>query len=358
MKNEFRGWLRLLAAVIPLLGLLIFVNCYFDPANIFHNVSRPIADSLMDGKATFITSGNMNERLVKQYMIEDMAEHVDCLVIGPSTIFGVRKEHTGEESYYNLGVSGADFYDIMAQFALLDINEKKADRIIICMDTTLFNGTLYQSLTRNAPWKPYAQYMLDVLDGKQPTVPERDTSAERTEQFRQLFSITYFQSCMEYIKANGSLKIPRWGVADAEYEGAYYLPDGSMVYGSTKEEDTLAIVKDSATNYDLDYQFTAYGHLSVQSKTYFDKLIGHLQEQGTEVDLFICPLCPTLWDRCDGEHYPILQEVEDFAYEMAGKYNLQVIGSHNPYQVGISDGDYYDARHIKHDRLEAFFDFN
>lgn len=358
MREKFRTWLRLLIVIIPLLGFLIFVNCFFDPANIFHDVSRPIADSLMSGKATFITSGNMNERLVKQYMIEDMPDRVDCITIGPSTILGIRKEHTGAESYYNLGVSGADFYDIMAQFALLDINKKKADRIIICMDTYSFNEALYQSLTRNAPWKPYARYMMEVLDGKQPGVPERDTSAERTEQFRQMFSITYFQSCIEYIKANSSLQIPRWGVADEGYSGAYYLPDGSIVYGSTKAEDTLGTVIDSANSYDLDYQFTAYGHCSVQSKTYFEKLIQYLQKQGTEVDLFICPLCPTLWDRCDGEHYPIVQEVEDFAHEMAEKYNLRVIGSHNPYQVGITDGDYYDARHIKHDRMEAFFDFN
>ena len=112
MKNERLKWLRIAAVAIPLLMLLVFVNCYFDPANLFHNVSRSIADSLLEGNATYITSGNMNERRVKQYIIEDMPDEVDCVALGSSLMFGIRKEHVGTDSFYNLGVSGADFYDI------------------------------------------------------------------------------------------------------------------------------------------------------------------------------------------------------------------------------------------------------
>ncbi|MBE5874884.1 MAG: hypothetical protein E7287_10860 [Lachnospiraceae bacterium] len=358
MRDKFRTWLRLLIVVIPLLGFLIFVNCFFDPANIFHNVSRPIADSLLSGKATFITSGNMNERLVKQYFIEDMPEQTECITVGPSTIFGIRSEHVGTKSYYNLGVSGADFYDVVAQFALLDINEKKVDRVIFCMDNYFFNESLYGSFTRNAPWKPYAEYMMGTLDGKSMQIPKRDTKAERIEQFRQLFSITYFQSCIDYIKTNGSLKIARWGEAKEQYEGAYYLPDGSMIYAKDyRENTTVSDVTNAANGYDMDYQFTPYAYCNARSMEYFEKLIVYLQEQGTEVDLFLCPLCPTLWDRYDEERYPILPQIEAFAHEMADKYGLDVIGSYNPYELGISDEDFHDARHIKHDRLEAFFDF-
>ena len=358
MKRKFCVWLRLLVVVIPLLGFLIFVNCFFDPANLFHNVSRPIADSLMGGNATFITSGNMNERLVKQYIIEDMPEQVECVAVGPSTMFGIRKEHTGTNSYYNLGVSGADFYDMMAQFALLEINDKKVDRVIFCVDSYFFNSTLYHSFTRNAPWRPYAEYMMELLDGESPKVPKRDTKAEQVEQFKQMFSITYFQSCIDYIKSNGSLQIPRWGVVDEQYDGAYYLPDGSMVYAKSYETTTVDAVLDAANSYDMDYQFTAYGHISEESKKYFEKLIVYLQEQGTEVDLFLCPICPALWDRYDEAVYPILPEVEAFMHEMADRYDMDVIGSYNPYLLGIPNEAFHDARHLKHKKLEEYFDFN
>lgn len=101
--------------------------------------------------------------------------------------------------------------------------------------------------------------------------------------------------------------------------------------------------------------------LNKRNKAYFDKLIKYLTDQGIEIEFFLCPLCPTLWDRLaigitDCQYY-ILDEIESHVREIAGKYNIKVTGSYNPYTVGISDEDFWDSRHIRDDRLDIFFDF-
>ena len=45
-------WLRFLL-VSPVLFVLVFTNCYIDPANIFHDYSEEIAESILNGKATY-----------------------------------------------------------------------------------------------------------------------------------------------------------------------------------------------------------------------------------------------------------------------------------------------------------------
>ena len=42
---------------------------------------------------------------------------------------------------------------------------------------------------------------------------------------------------------------------------------------------------------------------------------------------------------------------------MADDYSIKITGSYNPYNVGITDADFWDSRHVRHDRLDSFFDF-
>lgn len=358
MEKKHSNWLGLLIVTASLLGFLVLVNCYVDPANLFHNVSTEIADSVIAGNSTYITSGNMNERLVKQRIIETMPDEIECIAVGPSVMFGISQNHVNTDSYYNLGVSGADFYDIMAQFGLMELQGKTPKRVIFCVDSYFFNKALYDTFTRNTTYKPYADYMLRVLDGEtNPEVPKSDTKAESVERIKQMFSVSYFQSSVEYVQVKGSLNIPRWGVADETYSGSYYMPDGSMHYAESYENSTVEDVIKEVEGFDVNYYFTPYEHISEESMEAFEKLIVYLQAQGTQVDLFLCPVCPSLWDRLDETVNPILWDVEDFAQNMSEKYELNIIGSYNPYNLGIPDSSFYDTRHVRHEMLEEYFEF-
>ncbi len=357
MKREWFKWFRLLLVAISLLAFLTFVNWYCDPANLYHDVSKPIAEALMDGKPAYISSGNVDERLLKRYIIEQMPKDVDCVLLGSSTVLGIRKEHVGTDRFFNLGVSSADYYDIMATAAMLEMNNVKPKRIILGVDHYYFCEWIYENNARSKSWRPYAEYMSQVLENTKPLLPQLDLKAQKEEQFRQLLSITYFQASVEFVKNNGSLRIERWGVVDDEYTGAYFQADGSMVYPRDYEDTTVEAALNAVASLDMEYQFGSYTHMNAKSKEQFARLVDYWKEQGIEVEFFLCPMSPALWERYDTEQYPILSEIEEFVCNMAEKYNINVIGSFNPQNVGLTKEDYYDARHIRHSKIKKYFQF-
>ena len=357
MKKTKLAWLKLVAFALPLLALLIFVNIFFDPANIFHDVSRSIADSLLAGNPTYITSGNMDERTVKQYIMEGMPEHVECVVVGPSVAFGIRTEQAGTDSFYNLSVSGADFYDILAQFGILHLNNKTTGRVIFNIDPYFFSDSVSDSSVRSVPLRPYADYMISVLNGETPEMPERDSRAENLQKFYQMFSVTFFQASVDYIVSNKTLDIPRWGVADDDYDGSYYLPDCSMIYPDGYSDTTAEEVIQHAAEYPRGYHFAAGEHISTSKVAIFEKLMDYLQAQGTEVTFYLAPMSPSLWALCDDAGYPLIREIENYILQFSEGHNCTVVGSYNPGNYGIVDEDFYDSRHLKHERLDKYFDF-
>ena len=130
------------------------------------------------------------------------------------------------------------------------------------------------------------------------------------------------------------------------------------VYSEYRANDKDFVIAE-ANDYNIEFQFSKGCHISAYSEEIFEKLIVYLQEQGTEVDLYLCPLSPALWDRIEQEKesYIILKELEMFAHEMSNKYELKLTGAYNPYQIGATNSDFWDSRHFRHDRLDDFFSF-
>lgn len=360
MKSNMR-WFRLLL-FLPLFLVLCGINYYEDPANIFHDYSEDVAAALLNGEEAYFGSGNGDERSVKMHMIKGMPRQVECVTLGPSLSMGIRKQNVGTESYYNLSASGLNFNDFMAEIALLELHDIKFDRVIFCVDSYFFDDA-FATKARNAALTPYAEYMLKVLDGEEAVAPEESDRIDIIKmQIEQAFSITYLQSSFEFIKSNGSalLKEKRWGIIDQSTKDlAHFVCDGSWVYDADYRDNTVEDVINDANNYNIERQFAYDRHLSEYYKAYFEKLIQYLLDNKVSVEFYLCPLCPTLWERleADRDHYFILDEIESFAKEVANDYDIKITGSYNPYNVGVTDADFWDYRHIQHDRLDNFFDF-
>ena len=355
-------WIRFVVSILPLLILLCGINYYEDPANIFHDNSKHVAEALLSGHEAYFGTGNGDERAVKYCTIKELPKHVDCVTIGPSLSIGIRRGDVGTENYHNISASGLNFNDFMGEIAMLEANDIEVDRVVYCVDSYFFDEA-FAAGARNADIMPYAEYMLSVLDGNNPSFPEDNRAKEvlktRIEQF---FSVTYFQSSLNLVRSNDSLKLPqkRWGVIDESTKDlAHYATDGSWVYAADYRDNTVEDVVAAANSYDIQAQFAYDRHLSDYYKVYFKKLVKHLLDKGVTVEFYLCPLCPTLWDRleADSDHYFMLDEIEEYAHEVADEYKIKLTGSYNPYSVGISDADFWDARHIQHDKLSTFFDF-
>lgn len=339
---------------------MIVMNYMIDPAGLFHDDSKAIAQSILSGNNTLLLYGNIDEREVKHQLIVNMPEQVECIAIGPSLVMGVRQGDVGTNSFYNLGESGADFYDILAQFGIMELNNKHYERVIFCVDSYFFDENLNKTFTRNKELKPYAQYMLKILDGETANAPTVERNYWRN--CTQLVSPSYFQSALHLVKKEGikpfAMNDSRWStVNDGVFEDAYYMSDGSWVYGlKTQKMDERDVVRES-NGYDIEKQFSKGKHIGNYQQEIFEKLVCYLQARNVRVDLYLCPLPPTLWDRVDNSDYHVLNELENFAHDISERYNLKLTGSYNPYKLGMSDSDFYDSRHVRHELLSKYFDF-
>ena len=357
-----KSYLQLIA-ILPVRVILAGVNFYQDPANIFHDSSKDVADAILAGNNVYFGSANVDERKVKKHIIENMPKELDCIVIGPSLTLGIRKNNVGSHYFYNLSASGLNFSEIMAEIAMLELNQVKYTRLILCVDSYFFDETFAKE-PRRSEWKPYTEYMLRKLKGD--SLPELGIKLDDImllfPQIEQLFSVSYFQASCKYIQSRNSFWLParRWGIVDSQTQSlAHYVNDGSWVYAQKYRNSTLNDVIEHAKTYNIRMQFAYNKHIDDYYKDQFKNLVTYLVKNGINLTLFLCPVCPSLWDRLEAEspNYMFIKEIEQWANTCADELGIKIIGSYNPYTVGISDKDFYDARHIRHDKLDDYFYF-
>ena len=366
MEKSKLKWKHILFPII-LLAMLVFINCYADPASNYHSDPeqyQAMAEAILSGKEVFLSAGNGNEREFRRFLILDMPDHVDCISVGPSFVMGIRQEMTGEESYYNLGESSADYFDILAQLGLMEENGKRTDRIIFCVDSFFFDDVQIAGFTRNIPFRPYANAMLARLELEAENVSTKTRLKTVSHFIHPAFSITYFQDSVNYIRMCSSfLKTKdRWGLRSKDfdnYKRGYYKTDGSFVYSLNYQGQSVAYVLQDAKDYPIAQKLSKGVPVSEKNKETFERLVQYYQARDVEIELFLCPLAPALWDRIEGEisEYHMVSDLEVFAREIAGRYGLKITGSYNPYTLGISNEDFYDSRHVRHESLTDFFDF-
>ncbi|MBQ3825333.1 MAG: hypothetical protein II811_04280 [Spirochaetaceae bacterium] len=367
MKNIMR-WIRLVLLLFVPIFCVAAVNFIGDTANLFHSSgNKEIALSILAGNATHGV-GAMDERGVKRALIENLPDEVDTLAFGPSLVMCVNKSIVGTESFYNLGESAADYYDILAQFAFLELNHKKYKRVIFCADFDFLNKG--RRSDRHLPFMSYAEFMLSVLHGKAQTSVKNSLYASfwniKTVA-RQLVSIQYFQGATRVFYQLLRNRGKRFGLITKENADlySYYENDASWVYDAKYRSSTVNDVVKQCRDYlnpktegnKLNDFCAVNEHLSDEVKETFSLLMEYLQNNGVEILIYFCPLPPTLYDLYDMDLRPLLPEADCFIRKYASDHNIRVTGSYNPYELGMSDADFYDARHVRREKLGVYFDF-
>ena len=166
MKNKYK-WLEILLFLPPII-FLVSVNLIVDVSQYFHpEISEKIADSILKGQPIRVIGNNGNERKIKQILIEKMNKEIDTIAVGPSLVMYIGSEAVKSNGFLNLGVSGANHYDVMATFGLLKYNEISYKKVIISIDFPIFSNTLYvKNSKRHNDLMPFTNYMINSLEGQ------------------------------------------------------------------------------------------------------------------------------------------------------------------------------------------------
>ncbi|MBQ7776658.1 MAG: hypothetical protein IJ379_12130 [Lachnospiraceae bacterium] len=163
------------------------VNYIADPGNLFHDFYDELTDAIIAGEEVQILSNNSDEREISKQLIEKMPQEMDCLVFGPSLALTIGQEMTGEESFYNLAMSSTDYYDLLAMIALLNLNDKKVDRMIICFDSRLFDDAVSESDGRHDKLMDYSLWMEEVLNNPNSSAEPESTAARYLADYSMMY---------------------------------------------------------------------------------------------------------------------------------------------------------------------------
>ena len=357
--NKVFQWIRLFIIILIPCICLIAVNYIGDSANCFHmHANNQVAESILKGNTTYIL-GSPNGRYIKKTVIENMPKEIDTIVIGPSLSLCINKDNAGTNSFYNLSVEAANYHDILASFALLEINKIKYNRVILCADCDFYNMGR-TALPQSRVFYPYADYMLSVIKGKTLINPEKQFKEnlikDKKHNLRQLFSVQYFQESIKTILQLIREKGNRVGLVTKEnaLRHFYFEDDASWVYEGSFIDRTEQFVKNDCINYTWDVFCAPDEHLEKSFKETFILLMNYFHQKNISVDIFFSPLAPTLYDSFDNNYRPLLHEAEVFINEYAQNHDIKIVGSYCPYDYGFTDADYYDARHIRREKLSVF----
>lgn len=351
---------------IPVISLLILVNYKADPGNLFGAAPEKMVQLFMDGKSAYVKSGNVEEREVDKKIIETINEAPECIAVGPSLVRWVNSDMIGNDSFYNLGMSSGNGYDVLAIFGQLKNNDKMPKEVLFCVDTLFFDQTF---IDNNPTYLPYENDLRTALDMIGSDTKINASSLEilssKTEKYEQLFSLTYFQSSIKYLQLNKFSNPNKIGEPSADYKGAYYLKDNARISAYDREHISKEDVEKEMQKYisgesnsTLTSAITPNKHLSDEQINNFKKLINYLQKNNTKVKFFLHPFPPSIWDYIqNSKAFPMIEELDTFIRKYAQENNIPITGSYNPYDLGCKNEDFQDYRHMKTERLYKYFDF-
>lgn len=355
MKSEKKAWFILFSFVFVVGICISGVNYFIDCANRFNSGAVMVAEGILNGNAVYFTN-HPNERENKKELIKQMPKNVDTVAIGASLLMTVNHEMLGlpEGDFYNLGASGMNLRDYLNTLGLMEYSQVEADNYIFLLHIDVF---LPNTDTRSSELELYGDKYSNYLDGY--GVDWHDDSqlfrlAIKMQQIKSLFSIAYFRDNIHYLVEN-KFKIngDKFFIGGFYPEYAHYMSDGSWVYADSFIKRTVAdVLQDVESN---GKTFMPTIHTDSNNFIIFDKIIQKLLSENKKIILYYPPYCPSLIDAYPIANSPCFKEIETWCEKYINKENITILGNYNPRKLGLSDENYYDARHIRREDMPIAF---
>lgn len=327
---------KTLLTSLPLLFLLIIINYFGDAARLFDNdYEKSMAEIVSSGR--YVTNfENYDERLFQKEVISKKNIKPELIVIGSSRTMLIRKEFFRDTLFFNNSVSGASIEDLVSIYQLYKINYKLPNKIIIGIDPWTFNENNNQ--TR---WRSLSTYYYRFHN---PTEQEKPSYFK----YKELISISYFQSSIKILPRliEGKLK-PKSTLEKYNLLGTK-LNDGSLIYGEQYRNTTQREIDNKIKSYLAGSMYSIEYFDTVSKKKFreFEQLIVDMKRNGIEIEFFLTPYAPLVFDKIQ-EKYPMVLKSEEIINNYAVSNNIKIYGSFNPYILGMDSTFFYDGMHCK-----------
>lgn len=335
--------------IFPVFILLILVNYFGDAARLFHHdYEIKMADILLSGK-NVTNVDNYDERLFQKEIVLNKGVNPDVVVIGSSRAMFINSSFFSNSKFFNNSVSGASMQDIIAIYQLYKQNNKLPKKIIVGVDPWIFKDDKNITIGRWQSIKEYYNSFHGLKTDKSPSL----------YKYKELYSISYFQSSFKLIP---KLFLSGYNPTPSEKKYNYLntkLIDGSLTYGEVIRNASESEIETKMKRYvsgDV-YQIEEMKEISKNKYYEFEQLINDLKMNNVEVEFFLAPYPPLVYDVLE-EKYKVVLNVEKKINDFAVLHNIKLYGSFNPYSLGLDKTFFYDGMHCKELGIIKIFQSN
>ena len=339
----------------PILVFMVAFSYNVDCSGLFQGALAPrrIVDLMLDGYDV-TNFEQMDERQVVQLYAQDVPEAPEAIGIGSSRVLQFNRENTGVDSFFNMGVTGADVRDNMTSYYKMVSYGKTPKVLLWSLDPWVFYGS-EAAFDERADAELYNEFLTKVLN-----VPTDYEEPDPVELWRALADPAYFQGNVHYyFKNRGQAVITDEDGNSIEFnpvEGDPYdqtstikRSDGSVLYDVAFRNQTVDQIRAQAATACTTFNSVHMEGFDAMSETQmqaFDSFIQYAQSQGTTVILVLSPWHPYLYGYLltEPDNHKGFFQVENWVRQYAAEHNIPLYGSYDPECIeGLQETDFSTA---------------
>lgn len=339
---------------ICVLGMVALFNYKMDPAGIFNeedNYVEHYAAKSVHGDILACYANYAEDRfLIKAN--KEMSDK-DIIVLGSSRIMGLGSRGF-HGSFYNLAISSALLGDDIALWACYLLHHKQPQYMIIGLDAWLMNS--YGS-KKGLNW--FYNFGLNKIyrsDIYRSDIKGLFDNISFGKEL-QLFALDMTKASIDKLlkKVNNENRDERIFDAVENIEcipdnAQVIFPDGSHEWSRNMNSQKMEIVDEKSIGN------VRFSSLKEETISDFSAFIEEVQRQGTIVILYLTPYHPIEYEYIIAhEEYNGVIISEAWFREFAKEHSVEIYGSFNPINMGLSSEDFVDYGHMKRASLERYF---
>lgn len=336
-----------LIVMMPVVILLVSVNYFVDPANIYHSdaLDKKVLSAYRSGY--YITNlTNYNERQLKRHLVEDHRDDtVDFVILGSSRVLSI-DEYSLPGTVLNLGVSGGTIEDFISFYQICKENNLYYSNVIIGVDPTMIADK--QTDTR---WRSNSDYYNRFL--------RKRGLFDNWFIYKNLTDVSYFQESLKFLVKNKKINHNLEEITTTKLycnEGNTLHPDGSICYNKEYRETKQIIIDSLAINNKISPLFEGLNTISLKSKyvLLLDNLLDSLSCSNKRIYFFTCPYHPYFYNRII--QIPAVKGSVSIINEICDMYNIDMVGDYDPNLCGCNNASFYDEGHPRKETVDRLFE--
>lgn len=313
-----------------------FFNFIVDPnglyLNKFYFLEDYLSNELNENKNIGLRTGSYNDRKFIEYYFYKLKNKPKIVVIGSSVSREISSEML-QSNILNLSVSGGSVDDLAAISMMSILDQQKPKKIIFGVDYKMF--TNYSALPRFCALKEYfpaVKYNLNIDLQKKCFFTFRDfeslISSDLTIQSSgQILKFIYYH--IYGLSKNINNRLPSLDLIQR---------DGSQIYGLHFDRSVLVTDLDQEILFKMNF-------IDFDKLNEFDALIKYLNKNHIQVDVYLAPVSPKLWDVDIMKNLALNENI--IRRILSADSNVKIIGSFDPTFMKCTNSEFYDVGHAK-----------